>query len=81
MRCVLCKGARCPPTVPRPVPTALPLEPPLCSTATEKGGLEVKAATIGLQARLMDAGEEEGRAELAARETECLMKLFALACR
>lgn len=85
VRCILCKGARFPPTVPRPVPTALPIEQPLCGISSEKGGLEVKASNMNLQARMLEGLEvEDGgekQAELAARETECLMKLFALACR
>merc|ERR1719319_1692353 len=85
IRCILCKGARFPATVPRPVPTALPIEQPLCGISSEKGGLEVKASNINLQARMLEGMEVEDwadkQAELAARETECLMKLFALACR
>jgi len=87
LRGVLCKGAKYPPTVPRPLPIALPLEVPLTSTSTEKGGLEQTYLNLALQARFMSANPnqseetEEIMDTVKQSEVECIMKLFALACK
>jgi len=87
VRGVLCKGSKYPPTVPRPLPTALPLEVPLASTHTEKGGLEVKCINLSLQCKLLSSNpnhqeeSEEAIETIRQNEVECLMKLFALACK
>ena len=41
IRCIQCKGAAFPPTLPRPSVTVLPLQLPLCDLTTEKGQMEV----------------------------------------
>ena len=41
-RCIACKGARYPPTLPRPVMTIIQFQLPLCEGSTEKGQLEVR---------------------------------------
>jgi len=87
LRGVLCKGAKYPPTIPRPLPTAIPLEVPLTATTTEKGGLEQTALNLSLQARFIQASANQGEESEEIMETvkqsevECIMKLFALACR
>jgi len=87
LRGVLCKGAKYPPTVPRPLPMALPLEVPLTSTSTEKGGLEQTCLNLTLQSRFISANPnpaeetEEIMDTVKQSEVECIMKLFALACR
>jgi len=87
IRGVLCKGAKYPPTVPRPLPIALPLEVPLTSTSTEKGGLEQTCLNLALQARFISAHPNQGEETeeimdtVRQSEVECLMKLFALACK
>lgn len=40
-RCIPCKGARFPPTLPRPAVAILPFQLPYCQVATEKGQMEV----------------------------------------
>jgi len=87
LRGVLCKGAKYPPTVPRPLPSALPLEVPLASTSTEKGGMEQTSLNLALQAKFVSAAPqqteetEEVLETVRQSEVECIMKLFALACR
>ena len=51
VRCVLCKGSKYPPTVPRPLPISLSLESPLLSLQSEKGTLEQTSVNISLQSR------------------------------
>jgi len=86
LRGVLCKGAKYPPTVPRPLPSAIPLEVPLTATGSEKGGLEQTALNLALQAKFVAASiqteeTEEVLETTRQSEVECIMKLFALACR
>jgi len=87
LRGVLCKGAKYPPTIPRPLPTALPLEVPLTATSTEKGGLEQTCLNLALQAKFISANPdpaeemEEIMDTVKHSEVECIMKLFALACK
>lgn len=86
LRGVVCKGAKYPPTVPRPLPSALPLEVPLTSTGSEKGGLEQTALNLALQAKFVAASVQTEETEEVLEttrqsEVECIMKLFALACR
>lgn len=40
-RCIPCKGARFPPTLPRPAVAILPFTLPYCQVTTEKGQMEV----------------------------------------
>lgn len=40
-RCIPCKGARFPPTLPRPAVAILSFKLPYCQVATEKGQMEV----------------------------------------
>ena len=87
VRAVLCRGSRYPPTLPRPIPIALPLEPPLVNTETEKGGLERAALGSSLQVRFLAAAPQQSQetedalSAVKQQEVECVMKLFALACR
>ena len=89
VRAVLCRGSKYPPTVPRPVPVSLALRPPVLSTNTEKGELEQTSLSLGMQAKFLSvwpdlASSEEGEESLETvrqKETETLMKLFALACK
>ena len=86
---MLCRGSKYPPTVPRPIPVSLALRPPVLSLSTEKGELEQASLSLGLQARFLSvwpdlASCEEGEEsleEVRQKETETLMKLFALACK
>ena len=86
-RCVLCKGCKHPPTVPRPLPIALPLEVPLLSLQSEKGGLEQTSVNLRLQSRFLTScpreSEEvtESLESVRQKEIETIMKLFALSCK
>ena len=60
LRGVLCKGAKYPPTIPRPLTTAISLEVPLTYTTTEKGGLEKTALNLSLQARFIQDHGDHG---------------------
>ena len=86
-RCVLCKGCKHPPTVPRPLPIALPLEVPLLSLQSEKGGLEQTSVNLRLQSRFLTSCPEENDEvtesleSVRQKEIETIMKLFALSCK
>lgn len=45
-RCIPCKGAKFPPTLPRPTVTILPLKLPYCQMSSEKGQMEVCAYSM-----------------------------------
>ncbi|XP_049775288.1 WD repeat and HMG-box DNA-binding protein 1 isoform X1 [Schistocerca cancellata] len=87
VRCVLCKGARYPPTVPRPAVVELSLKIPLCEEATEKAGLEEKFWRSQLLLGGVEAlsrTDDNYLNEKDAIETtikETIIKLFALACK
>ncbi|KAK7068626.1 WD repeat and HMG-box DNA binding-domain containing protein 1 [Halocaridina rubra] len=87
VRCILCKGSRYPPVLPKPHVSMIDLQMPLCELDTEKGGLEEKALRTG---RLLtslerlthlgyDVDQSKSEADIALKEA--LIKLFALACR
>ena len=50
-RCILCKGSKYPSTLPRPLPTSLPLLPPMLDSTSERGALEQQASALALQTR------------------------------
>merc|ERR1712130_818480 len=83
---IVCRGSKYPPTLPRPLPTSLPLLPPFLDSTSERGVLEQQASALALQTRLLAAAahteEREERGEtLRNQEVATVMKLFALACR
>ena len=86
-RTVLCKGTKYPPTVPRPLPVALPLEAPLLSLQSEKGGLEQTSINLQLQSKFLSSCPRqtdevtESLDSVRQKEIETIMKLFALACK
>ena len=86
-RCVLCKGGKYPPTVPRPLPIALPLEVPLLNLQSEKGGLEQTSGNLRLQAGFLNSCPRESDEVIESlesvrrKEIETIMKLFALSCK
>lgn len=45
-RAIICKGAKYPPTLPRPNVNILPFQLPLCELTTEKGQMEVSHILI-----------------------------------
>ncbi|XP_076066619.1 chromosome transmission fidelity 4 isoform X2 [Oratosquilla oratoria] len=87
IRCVLCKGSRYPPVLPRPHVMQLDIKLPLCDMGQEKGTLEEKILRtdllMGTLSRLGqdDYDVEESRSEAKMSLNETMIKLFALACR
>ena len=51
VRCIVCRGSKYPPTLPRPLPTSLPLLPPLIDSSSERGALEQQASALAIQTR------------------------------
>eukprot|EP00112_Aurelia_sp_Birch-Aquarium-sp1_P022414 Seg631.2 transcript_id=Seg631.2/GoldUCD/mRNA.D3Y31 product="WD repeat and HMG-box DNA-binding protein 1" protein_id=Seg631.2/GoldUCD/D3Y31 len=87
-RAVLCKGANFPATLPRPVPSALNFEIPLCDKETEKGQMEQdllrNRITNGYHEYYKKKGFEEDESAInegKTTEIQLLMKLFALSCK
>merc|ERR1719507_636672 len=79
-RCIVCRGSKHPPTLPRP------LLPPLLDSTSERGVLEQQASALAFQTRILTAApqteeREESVASLRNQEVATVMKLFALACR
>ncbi|PNF36311.1 hypothetical protein B7P43_G00541, partial [Cryptotermes secundus] len=87
VRCVLCKGSYYPPTIPRPAVAEIPLQLPICETATEKGLLEEKFWRSQLLCSTVDNMCEIGLGSYMDKDAldrnikETIIKLFALACR
>lgn len=87
VRCVLCKGSYYPPTIPRPAVAEIPLQLPMCETATEKGLLEEKFWRSQLAYSTVDNMCKIGRGSYMDKDAldrnikETVIKLFALACR
>ncbi|XP_051872624.1 LOW QUALITY PROTEIN: WD repeat and HMG-box DNA-binding protein 1 [Pristis pectinata] len=88
LRCIPCKGAKFPPTLPRPTVTVLPLKLPYCQTSSEKGQLEEQYWRSVLFHNHFDylaanGYEFDQAAENQAlkEQQELLMKMFALSCK
>ncbi|XP_030855672.1 WD repeat and HMG-box DNA-binding protein 1 isoform X2 [Strongylocentrotus purpuratus] len=82
IRCIACKGAPFPPTLPRPTVTILPLQLPLCELNTEKGQMEETYWRLNLLSQhLGETDNEMIQAKMERDQQDNLMKLFALACR
>ncbi|KAG7162954.1 WD repeat and HMG-box DNA-binding protein 1-like [Homarus americanus] len=87
LRCILCKGIRYPPVLPKPHVSILNMQIPLCELETEKSELEEKAVRTGLLlntlARLNTQGYEmdDSKSQADKIMKEAMIKLFALACR
>ena len=79
VRGIKCRGSRYPQTIPKPSPSSFPLEVPLCITG-ERGGLEQRLIYSNLMKPVVGTNEELDYKN-RAMELECLMKLFAMACR
>uniref|UniRef100_A0A673FTU6 WD repeat and HMG-box DNA-binding protein 1 n=1 Tax=Sinocyclocheilus rhinocerous TaxID=307959 RepID=A0A673FTU6_9TELE len=88
LRCIPCKGARYPPTLPRPAVAVLPFNLPYCQTTTEKGQMEEQYWRSMLFQNhygfLSSNGYEidsEGQSRTEKEQQELLMKMFALSCK
>ncbi|XP_064622093.1 WD repeat and HMG-box DNA-binding protein 1-like [Lineus longissimus] len=86
LRCIPCKGSSYPPVLPRPALTILPFQIPVCETSTEKGQFEEGYIRSQVFSQHLEFGLEAGYDEhrkgaVTVAERECLMKLFALACK
>ena len=82
---MLCKGARVPPTLPRPNVAVLPFEIPLCEMSTEKGAMEENIMRSSLFTQHFDwwtaqafEFDESAKARATMPQQEALMKLFAV---
>jgi hypothetical protein len=84
VRCVLCKGARYPPTLPRHNMSLLDVRLPLCDGANEKTQLEEALIQSTLQIQLtgtldqtgFDVDDPRNKADRLSKES--LMKMFAV---
>ncbi|KAL3873463.1 hypothetical protein ACJMK2_036576 [Sinanodonta woodiana] len=88
LRCILCKGARYPATLPRPAVTILPFQLPLCELNTEKSQYEEALGRGKLFSNHFDHWTSQGfeydetiKSEAYKPVQEALMKLFALSAR
>uniref|UniRef100_A0A8C5TA85 WD repeat and HMG-box DNA-binding protein 1 n=1 Tax=Malurus cyaneus samueli TaxID=2593467 RepID=A0A8C5TA85_9PASS len=88
LRCIPCKGARFPPTLPRPAVAILSFKLPYCQVTTEKGQMEEQYWRSVVFHNHMDYLSKNGyefdenAKNLAVKEQqELLMKLFALSCK
>ncbi|XP_074400142.1 WD repeat and HMG-box DNA-binding protein 1 isoform X2 [Zonotrichia albicollis] len=88
LRCIPCKGARFPPTLPRPAVAILPFKLPYCQVETEKGQMEEQYWRSVLFHGYMDylskngyEFDENAKNQAVKEQQELLMKLFALSCK
>jgi len=79
VRGIKCRGCRYPQTLPKPSPSAIPIELPFCITG-ERGGFEQRLMQSVLLAPVLQ-NDPEAEASAKTTELQCYMKLFALACR
>ncbi|KAM9015833.1 WD repeat and HMG-box DNA-binding protein 1 isoform 1-T2 [Ara ararauna] len=88
LRCIPCKGARFPPTLPRPAVAILSFKLPYCQVATEKGQMEEQYWRSVVFHNHMDylskngyELDESAKSQAVKEQQELLMKLFALSCK
>jgi len=86
IRCVYCKGANFPATLPRPVPTVIPFQLPLLEITTEKSKLEHDYMVNSIVTRNLEESKYTSNIqgeydELEKKNTQLLIRLFALACK
>ncbi|CAM4691951.1 WD repeat and HMG-box DNA-binding protein 1 [Lepidochelys kempii] len=88
LRCIPCKGARFPPTLPRPAVAILSFKLPYCQITTEKGQMEEQFWRSVVFHNHLDylskngyEYDENAKNEAAKEQQELLMKLFALSCK
>ncbi|NXJ71286.1 WDHD1 protein, partial [Rostratula benghalensis] len=88
LRCIPCKGARFPPTLPRPAVAILSFKLPYCQLATEKGQMEEQYWRSAVFHNHLDylakngyEHDESAKSQSVKEQQELLMKLFALSCK
>ncbi|XP_010578100.1 PREDICTED: WD repeat and HMG-box DNA-binding protein 1 isoform X1 [Haliaeetus leucocephalus] len=88
LRCIPCKGARFPPTLPRPAVAILPFKLPYCQVTTEKGQMEEqywRSVVFHNHVDYLSKNgyelDENAKSQLVKEQQELLMKLFALSCK
>ncbi|NXK02476.1 WDHD1 protein, partial [Herpetotheres cachinnans] len=88
LRCIPCKGARFPPTLPRPAVAILSFKLPYCQVTTEKGQMEeqywrsvVFLNHVDYLAKNGYELNENAKSQSVKEQQELLMKLFALSCK
>ncbi|RXG72514.1 WD repeat and HMG-box DNA-binding protein 1 [Armadillidium vulgare] len=87
IRCILCKGSRYPPVLPRPHVSLLELKIPLCEPSSEKSLLEEKAMRTKIVSDTITSLSKDGfDMEMQESESkkilkEAMVKLFALTCK
>lgn len=85
VRCISCKEAKYPSTIPKPDVYNLPFEIPLCELTTTKAKLEEQLIRTSLKKRLLENLSSSGfdvgfsNDENTKKQIELLIKLFALA--
>ncbi|XP_009994758.1 PREDICTED: WD repeat and HMG-box DNA-binding protein 1 [Chaetura pelagica] len=88
LRCIPCKGARFPPTLPRPAVAILAFKLPYCQVTTEKGQMEEQYWRSVLFHHHLGYLSKNGyeldgniTSQAVREQQELLMKLFALSCK
>ncbi|GAB0191157.1 WD repeat and HMG-box DNA-binding protein 1 [Grus japonensis] len=88
LRCIPCKGARFPPTLPRPAVAILSFKLPYCQVTTEKGQMEEQYWRSVVFHNHVDylskngyEFDENAKSQSVKEQQELLMKLFALSCK
>ena len=88
IRCIYCKGARFPATLPRPMPVVVPFQIPLCEPTTEKSLKEedlmkynALSSNMNYNANTLHMEVEVQIQDVERQQIRLLMQLFALACK
>ncbi|KFQ43749.1 PREDICTED: WD repeat and HMG-box DNA-binding protein 1 [Nestor notabilis] len=88
LRCIPCKGARFPPTLPRPAVAILSFKLPYCQVTTEKGQMEEqywRSVVFHNHVDYLSKNgyelDESAKSQAVKEQQELLMKLFALSCK
>ncbi|XP_078498760.1 WD repeat and HMG-box DNA-binding protein 1 [Lissotriton helveticus] len=88
LRCIPCKGARFPPTLPRPAVGVLAFKLPYCQITTEKGQMEEqywRSVVFNHHIDYLSQNDyecdESVKTQTLKEQQELLMKMFALSCK
>lgn len=88
LRCIPCKGASFPPTLPRPAVAVLAFKLPYCQITTEKGQMEEqywRSVVFNHHIDYLSQNDyecdESVKSQTLKEQQELLMKMFALSCK